>query len=130
MISTLLLRVSVFLLMVGMTLGIVMGIQQNFMLAPAHAHLNLVGFVVMFAAGLYYRLVPAAAEGVLPKVQAFTHVVGAIVFPGGLALMLTYGPAYEPAVIVGSLIVYFSIGLFAFIVYRTTRSAAQLVAAP
>ena len=58
MISTLLLRVSVVLGLIGMTLGMVMGIREDFTLAPAHAHLNLVGFVVPFLAGLYYRAVP------------------------------------------------------------------------
>ena len=31
----------------GMAFGIFMGIKQDFMLAPAHAHLNLLGFVTM-----------------------------------------------------------------------------------
>ena len=34
-----------FYLVVGMVLGIVMGIQQDFALAPVHAHINLVGFM-------------------------------------------------------------------------------------
>ena len=52
--------VSVVVLLIGMLAGIVMGIQKNFVLAPAHAHLNLVGGVLLFLFGLYYRLVPAA----------------------------------------------------------------------
>ncbi|MEN3376701.1 MAG: hypothetical protein V7604_2056, partial [Hyphomicrobiales bacterium] len=36
-------RVSVTLALVGMAAGIVMGIRQDFSLAPAHAHLNLLG---------------------------------------------------------------------------------------
>ena len=34
-----------------MLAGIVMGIQQNFVLAPAHAHLNLIGGVLLFLFG-------------------------------------------------------------------------------
>ncbi|MBX6426136.1 MAG: hypothetical protein IRZ09_09490 [Variibacter sp.] len=122
MIANLLLRVSIVLLIIGLTLGIVMGIRQDFTLAPAHAHLNLVGFVLMFAAGLYYRLVPAAAEGLVAKIQAGLHIVGAIVFPIGIAMVVSWGPAYEAAAIVGSLIVYAAVGLFAYIVYRTTAA--------
>ena len=65
MISSLLLRVSAVLLLCGMVFGITMGIRQDFTLAPAHAHLNLIGFVLMFLAGLYYRVVPAASAGLL-----------------------------------------------------------------
>jgi hypothetical protein len=45
-------RVSVSLALVGIVLGIVMGIQQDFTLMPAHAHLNLLGFVTMFLSAL------------------------------------------------------------------------------
>ncbi|HEX9586867.1 MAG TPA: hypothetical protein VGA15_03890 [Bradyrhizobium sp.] len=37
--------------LVGMLAGIAMGIQQNFALGPAHAHLNLVGGVLLFLFG-------------------------------------------------------------------------------
>jgi hypothetical protein len=61
MISTLLLRVSVVLDLIGLARRIAMGIKQDFTLAPAHAHLNLLGFVVLFMAGLYYHAFPQAA---------------------------------------------------------------------
>ena len=60
MIGSLMMCVSVVVLLVGMLAGIAMGILQNFMLAPAHAHLNLIGGVLLFLFGLYYRLIPAA----------------------------------------------------------------------
>lgn len=123
-ISNLLLRTSVVLLMVGLALGMAMGIKQNFLLAPAHAHLNLVGFVLMFVAGIYYRLVPQAAEGLLPKAQAGLHIVGAVAFPGALALMLIYGPHLEPFVVIGATIALAAMALFTIIVFRTTAAAA------
>jgi peptidoglycan/LPS O-acetylase OafA/YrhL len=126
MVSDLLLRVSVVLLLVGMALGMVMGIQQNFLLAPAHAHLNLVGFVTMFLAGIYYRFVPEAAEGMLPKVQAVVHITGAIVFPLGIAAVLSWGPGYEAAAIGGAWIVLIAILLFAVIVFRTTTAQRRI----
>jgi hypothetical protein len=48
---------------------IAMRIQQNFTLAPAHAHLNLIGGVLLFLFGLYYRLAPAAGTTTLAKVH-------------------------------------------------------------
>jgi hypothetical protein len=130
--ATILLRTSVLMLIVGMILGIVMGIRQDFALAPAHAHLNLVGFVMMFAVGLYYRLVPAAGEGALAVVQAALHVVGAVLFPLGIAAVLTWGPArFEMVAVGGALIVLAATLLFAWIVFRTTaRQPAAAAAAP
>jgi peptidoglycan/LPS O-acetylase OafA/YrhL len=120
MVSSLLLRVSTLFLLCGLVFGITMGIKQDFSLAPAHAHLNLVGFVLMFLAGLYYRVVPKAELGLLPKLQAGLHILGALVFPLGIALVLVAGPErYEAFVIIGSLIVLAAIALFTWIVFRT-----------
>jgi hypothetical protein len=46
--------VSVVVLSLGMVLGIVMDIREDFTLQPAHAHLNLVGGVLLFLFALYY----------------------------------------------------------------------------
>ena len=127
-------RVSVTLGLVGMAMGIAMGIRQEFALAPAHAHLNLLGFVVLFLAALYYRVMPQAAATVLAKIHAATAIVGGMVFPAGIAGVLTYGPErFEPVVVAGSLIVFSSMAQFAFIVFRTSSvtplsSAARLPA--
>ena len=39
-------------LLVGMGLGMYMGANENFTLAPLHAHIDLVGFVLMTLFGL------------------------------------------------------------------------------
>jgi ABC-type nickel/cobalt efflux system permease component RcnA len=67
MIGSLMMCLSVVVLLVGMLAGIVMGIEQNF--TPAHAHLNLIGGVLLLLFGLYYRLVPAAGATTLAKVH-------------------------------------------------------------
>ena len=112
---------SAVILLVGMLAGIAMGIEQNFVLAPAHAHLNLIGGVLLFLFGLYYRLVPAAGTSTLAQVQGWLHMTGAIVFPVGVAVVLLKGPSFEAAPIAGSLIVVAAMALFAVIVFRTSR---------
>jgi uncharacterized membrane protein HdeD (DUF308 family) len=59
-----------------MLAGIAMGIQQNFTLAPAHAHLNLIGGVLLFVFGLYYRLIPAAGTTTLARIQGWLPILG------------------------------------------------------
>ena len=122
MIGSLMMCLSVVVLLVGMLAGIGMGMTQNFVLAPAHAHLNLIGGVLLFLFGLYYRLVPAAGTTTLAKVQGWLHMVGAIVFPAGVAAVLLKGPSVELAPIAGSLIVLAAMALFAVIVFRTARA--------
>jgi hypothetical protein len=120
MISSLLLRVSTLLLLCGLVFGIYMGMHLDFSLAPAHAHLNLIGFVLMFLVGLYYRIVPEAGKGPLATTQAALHIVGAIVFPIGVGLAATGGTTI--VAIVGSLVVLTAMVLFAWIVFRTVEA--------
>jgi hypothetical protein len=122
MIGSLMMCMSVVILLIGMLAGIAMGIQQNFTLAPAHAHLNLVGGVLLFLFGLYYRLVPAAGKTTLAKIQGWLHMTGAVLFPVGIAVVLLKGPSFEAAPIAGSLIVVAAMALFAVIVFRSARA--------
>lgn len=121
MIASLLLRFGVATFVVGLCIGIAMGIAHDFTLAAAHAHLNLVGFVVPFVAGLYYRAVPAAGTGTLATVQAWLAVIGGVTFPLGIGLVTGVGEHYLPVAIVGSLIVLAAGLLLAVIVFRTSE---------
>lgn len=122
MIGSLMMCVSAVVLLFGMLAGIVMGIREDFTLAPAHAHLNLIGGVLLFVFGLYYRVVPAAGTTALAKVQGWLHIIGAILFPAGVAIVLVKGPSLIAAPIAGSLIVTAAMALFAGIVFRTSRA--------
>lgn len=122
MIGSLMMRVSVVVLVIGMLWGIEMGIQQDFAMAPAHAHFNLVGGVLLFLFGLYYRLVPQAGASALATVQGWLHIVGAIVFPVGVAIVISKGDLMVAVPIIGSLVVVMAVVLFAVIVFRTTRA--------
>ena len=122
MIGSLMMCVSVVVMLVGMLAGIVMGIEQDFALAPAHAHFNLIGGVMLFMFGLYYRLVPAAGTSALAKVQGWLHIVGAILFPAGVAVVILKGASFIAAPIIGSLIVTAAMALFMVIVFQTSRT--------
>lgn len=123
MLASNLLRVSVVLIVIGMMLGIAMGIAQDFRLAPAHAHLNLVGYVALFLAGLYYQAVPQAAASRLATAHAWIAVIGALVFPLGISAVLLGGPSYEVCAIIGALIALAGMVLFAIIVFRNGAPA-------
>jgi len=49
---------------------------------------------LLFLFGLYYRLVPAAGTTTLAKAQGWLHIVGAILFPAGVAIVLLKGTSF------------------------------------
>lgn len=114
-------RISVSIGLAGMLSGMAMGITQNFLLAPAHAHFILLGFIVMFLSALYYRAVPEAAASRLAPVQAVVSVVGAIVFPIGICCVrLGDRIVFMPVLVAGWLTVLTGMLLFVVIVYRSS----------
>jgi cbb3-type cytochrome oxidase subunit 1 len=100
---------------VGMIWGVQMSITQDHLLAPAHAHNNLIGFVVMTVYGFYYRLVPAAANTRLAVVHFWLALIGALTFGPGVALaILAKG---EVLIQISTLFVLASMLIFAFTVW-------------
>ena len=100
---------------VGMAWGVQMSATQNFELAPAHAHNNLIGFVVMTIYGVYYRLVPAAAEKRLALVQFWLALLGALTFAPGIALAIL--SRVELLVQVSTVLVLLSMLIFSYTVW-------------
>jgi hypothetical protein len=109
----------------GMTLGIVMGISQDFTLSPAHAHLNLLGWVTLALYGLYHRSKDRTG-GWLTWSQVVAGVVGAFLMAGGLGLYLGSGDdRYFPLIVVGSLATLLGMILFVAIVLIDALSPAS-----
>jgi hypothetical protein len=123
MIGSLMMCVSVFVLLVGMVGGLVMGIEQNFLLAPAHAHLNLVGGVLLFLFGMYYRLFPTVGQTALARIQGWLHIGGGILLPGGIALVVAVNHALVLVAVIGGVMTIAATLLFAAIVLRHERTA-------
>ncbi|WP_199178473.1 heme-copper oxidase family protein [Acidimangrovimonas sediminis] len=104
-------------LTLGMLWGISMGIAHDFQMAPAHAHLNLVGGVLMAIFGLFYHVVPRAGATALARVHFWVATLGVWIFPAGIALSEATG---RPAMaIVGSLVVLASMLIFLGVVMRS-----------
>ena len=117
-------RISVSIGLAGMFGGMAMGITQNFLLAPAHAHFLLLGYVAMFLSALYYRTVPEAAASKLAPVQAIISIVGAFLFPIGIVCIRVGDRAqFMPVLIAGWLTVVTGMLLFVVIVYRSSGRA-------
>ena len=74
------------LLICGAILGIIMGMQENFQLAPVHAHLNLAGWASLALFGLTYRAYPQLAETRLAGLHFLVSATGSVLLPVGIGL--------------------------------------------
>lgn len=99
----------------GMAFGIYMSSVQNFELAPAHAHNNLLGWVTMALYGLYYKVVPSASKTRLALVHFWVSLVGALTFGPGVAMAIMRQG--EILIQISSLLVVLGMAIFAWTVF-------------
>ena len=109
----------------GMLWGLDMAISENHAAMPAHAHLNLLGWVSLFLFGIFYRLHPSLDATKVALAQVWVWIVGTIVMAVGIGLVSTGTTSAEPIAAVGSLIVLADMLLFAWLVYRAESTAAS-----
>lgn len=74
--------------LIGMVGGVVMAAAQDHSLSPAHAHLNLLGWVSMAIFGFYYHLVPEASARPLARLHLALSVVAILLFTPGIILAI------------------------------------------
>ena len=103
----------------GMGLGIYMAASFDHALSPVHAHVNLIGWVGMFLAGLFYAVHPSADDR-LARIHLGSAVTGLVILTPGIAgshFGLPWGPAVAG---LGSILTIATMLLFATIVFRAT----------
>ncbi|MFC4671197.1 hypothetical protein ACFO5X_21785 [Seohaeicola nanhaiensis] len=102
--------------LIGMIWGLHMAISKDHLMAPAHAHLNLLGWVSFAIFAFYYHLVPAAADGGLAKLHLGLAVVGLVLMIPGIALAISRD--FEPLAAIGSILSFLSMVTFGLVVLR------------
>lgn len=117
------LRAATVYALIGMAWGIHMGMSGDHTLFPAHAHLNLLGWVSVFLYGLFFAIFPGAAAGKLPVVHALVAHFGIVLMIPGVALAVSEVEPGEPLVGLGSILVVLSMLIFAVIVFRNSGKA-------
>lgn len=123
--STLSFRSAVCLGIAGIVFGIVMAAAGDHSAMPAHAHLNLLGWVSLFLIGIFYRYYPALDASRVALVQVGIWIVGTVILTCGVTAIFLGHPEYEPVAISGSLIVLVAMLMFAYLVFRPERSAVR-----
>jgi hypothetical protein len=118
------LLVSVLYLVIGIVLGGYMSATSDHSLAPLHAHINLLGFVVMSIFGIVFRLIPAVGENALAKAQFWLHQAGALVLLVMLFLVLN-GSITEAAMVplapIAELAILIAVLLFGWNLFQNAK---------
>jgi cbb3-type cytochrome oxidase subunit 1 len=116
---------AAFYALIGMSLGIFMAASHDHSLSPAHAHLNLLGWVSMAVYGLFYQVAPDSAALRISKIQVALATLAVWILIPGVA-MATLGMNEGPAII-GSFLTIGSMVLFFYIALKARKSPASPV---
>ena len=122
--SSLSFRLAVLFAIIGVAMGIGMAASQNHAIMPAHAHLNLLGWVSLFLFGIYYERRPVLDSSRLALIQVGVWSVGTVLLTVAVAALHLGYAAFEPIAAISSLIVLAAMLLFAYFVFRPATSVA------
>lgn len=116
---------AVLMAIVGMGWGIMMAISQDHSTMPAHAHLNLLGWVSLFLMGVFYRLHPDLDLSRLAVAQVWVWIVSSITLTIGVGLLYSGNAEIgEPIASVSSLVALADMLLFGWLVIRARSAQA------
>ena len=116
--SNLCFRAAMLLVLAGMIWGLQIAITDDHSAFPAHAHLNLLGFVALFLFGIFYRLNPTVEANRLAIPQVLIWIVSTVVMAIGVGLVHTGHPAGDPIAAVGSFAIFVDAILFTWLVFQ------------
>jgi hypothetical protein len=122
--SALSFRAAVVFVIAGMIWGIIMAISEDHSAFPAHAHLNLLGWVSLFLFGIYYRLHPSLEGAKTAIVQVWVWIIGTIILAIGVGLAHTGHAVGDPIAGIGSFVVLFDMLPFGWLVFHGERADA------
>jgi len=127
--SVLSFRAAVVMVVAGMIWGIVMAITEDHSTFPAHAHLNLLGWVSLFLFGIYYHLHPPIDRDRLAFLQAWIWIAVTAFLTVGVGLVYSGYTIGKPIAALGSLVILGDMLLFAWIVLSagTKRIAGSAI---
>jgi hypothetical protein len=130
--SALSFQAAVVFVIAGMIWGIIMAITEDHSAMPAHAHLNLLGWVSLFLFGIYYRLHPSLEGAKSASVQVWVWIIGTIIITIGVTLVHTGHVIGDPIAAVGSFVILLDTLLFGWLVFRgeRTKSGFQASTSP
>jgi FtsH-binding integral membrane protein len=121
--SSLSFQAAVLLVLVGMGWGIAMAASGDHSTMPAHAHLNLLGWVSLFLFGIFYHLHPATDQSRAAILQVWIWIAATVVLAIGVGLVHTGREVGDPIAAVSSLAIFADMAFFGWLVFRRDRAS-------
>ncbi len=116
-----LVKIASVYMLIGLGIGLYVAISKQFVLMTVHSHTSLLGWLTMAVTGLVYMVAPSCAASRLAFWHFLLHNIGLPVMLVSLALY-EYGNTRAEAFLgIGSVVVLFSLLLFAVNVCRRLR---------
>jgi peptidoglycan/LPS O-acetylase OafA/YrhL len=123
--SSLSFRLAVLFVIAGMAMGIGMAASQDHSIMPAHAHLNLLGWVSLFLFGIYYERRPSLDTSRLARLQVGIWAFGTVFLTIAVAAVHLGYTGADPFAAIASFIVLAAMLLFAYLVFRPVPAIAS-----
>ena len=102
----------------GLVVGLQMAISENHGQIPAHAHINMIGWVSFFMFALFYKLFGANISAPLARIHFWLAQVSALGMVVGLWLIYEGHSQFTPLAAISSLTYAASFLVFAVVAYR------------
>lgn len=106
-------KISALYLAAGLFLGLYMSMAHDYVLAPVHAHVNLLGWTTLTIAGILYYLFPELTDHFLAKSHFWLHNIGLPLMMIGLVFAVSGNSSLLFLTIAGSFAVV--AGLLCFV---------------
>lgn len=124
-----LIRISALFGLLGTVLGSHMAGAGSYAFRPIHAHILLVGWLSMFAWGVFYKVYKVRAPKLI-TVHGWTAIIGAIGLTGGMWLQFMKPFGVNPTLalilyIVGGTILLISFALFVVVTFLTEKEVKR-----
>ncbi len=113
------------MVMVGMVWGSMMGASGDHSLAPAHAHLNLVGWASLGLMGAFYGIAGDRAPRRLGWINYALSSLGVVVMVPSLAVLLGGDESVLPFMMVAEVLVMAGMVSFLLVILLTARNRAS-----
>ena len=116
--SALSFRLAFLFVIAGIAMGIGMAMSQDHSIMPAHAHLNLLGWVSLFLFGVYYERRPNLDASRIARIQVYVWSVGTVILTVAVAAIHLGYTAFDPVAGIASLLVLGAMLLFAYFIFK------------
>jgi hypothetical protein len=117
----------------GVGLGIWMGVNESFTLAPVHAHINLIGWASMGLIGAFYAVAGDAAPRKLGWATYVLQTLGLLIMIPMLAKLLMGDKSVVPVLGASEMMVALALVIFfvsVLITWSRSRGGAMTAAMP